>query len=70
MTNTERFIDLMKQNRYTFSSLAKELNVAPATLKNKVFNKNDFKVSEILTLSRVFSINIKTTDFANLFFYN
>lgn len=49
----------MRKNGYTMDTLASEMNITRTGLFNKIHNKSEFKVSEIVAISALFNLSLE-----------
>lgn len=67
MTNSLEFRSAMIRAGYDQKRLARELKISENSLSRKITNQNEFKVSEILLIQKIFEID----DFQrNVIFFN
>lgn len=57
---------LIKLNNMEISEIAKKLQISEKELKNKIEGKDEFYVSEVIELTEIFKLDIKTV--AEIFF--
>lgn len=51
--------NLMKKNNYTEKALAKEMGITAKTLAKKLAGKEEFYASEIISITKIFELDIK-----------
>lgn len=56
MTNTALFFEKMSACFWTVKTLAKEMGMSRGGLYKKINNTNEFKASEIKTISKLFDL--------------
>lgn len=57
---------LIKLNNMEISEIAKKLQISEKELRNKIEGKDEFYVSEVIELTEIFKLDIKTV--AEIFF--
>lgn len=57
MTNILEFRAAMIRAGYDQKRLAKELNISENALSRKITNQNEFRVSEVLSIQKIFELN-------------
>lgn len=63
MVNTLKLKAAMVEKGFTQKTIAKELEIAPATFFNKLHNRNEFSAHEIACLCELLSIQNKDVYF-------
>ena len=66
MTNTQELKSRIEKSGYKLGFLANEMGLSRAGLQNKIYNKREFKTSEVKKLCEILSIG--TTERDNIFF--
>ena len=51
--------NLMKENNYTEKALAEKMGITSKTLAKKLEGKQEFYASEIISITRIFELDIK-----------
>ena len=59
MTNSEMLINRIKECGFTISQFADEMGITRQGLHKKIYNKSEFKQSEIEKSSRILKLNAK-----------
>lgn len=59
MTNSLEFKAAMVRAGYDQKKLAQRLNISENALSRKISNQNEFKLSEVLAIQKIFDINDK-----------
>lgn len=62
MTNTKALKERIKDQGLTFVYVAKELNITREALYGKLYDKSEFKASEILTLRNLLRLSPEESD--------
>lgn len=61
MTNRKLLEEQIQSSGIKMSHIADFLGISRASLNNKISGKNEFKVSELLQMQKVLSLDDKTT---------
>lgn len=62
MVNTEELRAIIKESGYKFEYLATRLDISRASLRNKVENITEFKLSEIRALEEILKLEPEQRD--------
>lgn len=57
IANINYFEELMKQKKYTYTSLSKEINIKPSTLSLKIKGDSVLKFSEAINIANVLNMD-------------
>lgn len=57
IANINYFEELMKQKKYTYTSLSKEVNIRPSTLSLKIKGASNLKFSEAINIAGVLKMD-------------
>lgn len=66
IANINYFEELMKQKKYTYTSLSKEINIKPSTLSLKIKGDSVLKFSEAINIANL--LNMDKQEFLMCFF--
>lgn len=64
--DSKYLVSKIKEERYTYTNIAKQMGISTTALRNKLQGKVDFNVNEVVELRDI--LNLSRSDTYNIFF--